>query len=146
MMFLALTPSRHPFRSRCHPTVWLLVAVLLLGVAGPAAAGDDPKPQKKKKQPLAEQFLVFGTVFDDRGFLFPGARIRIRREGEKKVRGEATSDRRGEFGIRVPTGEEYELEVEAKGFKKETRKIDARNGQRHDLVFRLEPAPKGGKK
>ena len=145
MTLLPLTSSRHPFRPVSHPTVWLLVAVLLLGVAAPAAAGDDPKP-KQKKQPLAEQFLVFGTVFDDRGFLFPGARIRIRRAGEKKIRGEAWSDRRGEFGIRVPTGAEYEVELTAKGFQTESRKVDARDSRREDIVFRLTPASKGEKK
>ena len=121
------------------------MAALLASVVAPAAAGDDPQPQKKKEPP-AKQFLVFGTVFDERGLAFPGAEIRIRRAGEKKARWQARSDSRGEFGIRLPLHAEYELELAAKGFESESRKIDARTGQREDLVFRLKPAPKGDKK
>ena len=131
---------RHPFSLASHPIVWLLLVALLAG-----AALADEKPAKKK-QPLAEQFLVFGTVFDERGFVFQGAEIRMRRASEKKVRWRAYSDRRGEFGIRVPTGEEYELAVVSKGYAEEQRKIDARNGSRQDLVLHLQPAPKGKKK
>lgn len=144
MSFHTLRGSRHPFPAPSHLIVWLVVA-LLLGVGCAAASGAPQKPQKKK-QPLAEQFLVFGTVFDARGFAFSGAEIRIRRAAEKKVRWRAWSDRRGEFGIRIPTGEEYELVATAKGFNPETRKIDARAGQREDLFFKLQPAPKEGKK
>ncbi len=146
MRFHSFRDPRHPFPSPAHLTVWLLVTALLVGWVSAAASGiPDDKP-KKKKQPIAEQFLVFGTVFDARGFAYHGAEIRIRRAGEKKVAGEATSDSRGEFGIRVPTGAEYDLSVQAKGFHPETRKIDARARQREDLVIRLQPAVKGEKK
>src|SRR5574341_647672 len=112
MSVFAFPETLHPFFRARHLTGWLLVAALLAGTAG---AGE---PQRKK-QPLAEQFLAFGTVFDERGFVFPGAEIRVRRSGEKKVRWRAFSDRRGEFGIRFPTGEEYELAVVAKGYAEE---------------------------
>jgi len=119
--------------------VWIVAAALLAGVASaPQAAAD----QKKKKQPLAEQFLIFGTVFEESGRLLPGAELRVRRAGEKKVRWRARSDRRGEFGIRVPTGEKYELTVEAKGFEEQEHKIDAKNGTRVDLVLRMKPEKK----
>jgi hypothetical protein len=62
----------------------------------------------------------------------------VRREDEKKFRWEATSDRRGELGIRVPQGADYELTVEARGFKSETHKVDARDGNREDLTFQME--------
>lgn len=141
MSVLAFPETLHPFFRARHLTGWLLVAALLAGTAsGFPSYGTGAGEPQKKKQPLAEQFLAFGTVFDERGFVFQGAEIRVRRAGEKKVRWRAYSDRRGEFGIRFPTGEEYELAVVAKGYAEESRKIDARTGQREDLVFRLRPA------
>jgi hypothetical protein len=68
----------------------------------------------------------------------------VRRADEQKFRWEAISDRRGELGIRVKQGAEYELMIEARGFKPQTRKIDARGGNREDLTFQLEPQA-GGK-
>ena len=122
----------------------LLLATLLAGMsAGPASAGEKCG---KKKQRLAEQFLIFGTVFDERGYIVEGAEIRVRCAGEKKTRWKVWSDRRGEFAQRVPTGSEYELTVVAKGFAEQARKIDAREGNREDLVVRLDPAPKEKRK
>jgi hypothetical protein len=88
--------------------------------------------------------VIFATVFTDRGFALPGARVRVRREDEKKFRWEAMSDRQGELGIRVPQGAEYQLTVEARGFKEQTRKVDARDGNREDLTLQMEPVA-GGK-
>jgi hypothetical protein len=48
------------------------------------------------------------------------------------------SDLRGELGIRVKQGAEYEVTIEARGFKPETRKVDAREGNREDLTLQLE--------
>ena len=56
------------------------------------------------------------------------------------------SDHNGEFGIRVPPGAQYEMIVEAKGFKPETRKIDARDDVRADLTIRMEPLSGAGGK
>ena len=63
---------------------------------------------------------------------------------EQKFRWEAMSDRRGELGIRVKQGAEYELTIEARGFKPQTRKIDAREGNREDLTLQMEQLA-GGK-
>ncbi len=92
----------------------------------------------------AHDFVIFATVFTDRGFALPGARVRVRREDEKKFRWEAVSDRRGELGIRVKQGAEYELTIEARGFKSQARKIDARDGNREDLTLQMEQLA-GGK-
>jgi len=94
---------------------------------------------------LAKQFLIFGTVFEERGFALSGAEIAVRRAGKKKTRWRQYSDARGEFAVRVPPGAEYELTVKAKGYAEQTRKVDARKGAREDAVFRMQPAP-GGKK
>ena len=89
-------------------------------------------------------FLIFATVFTDHGFALPGARVHVRRADEKKAKWEATSDRQGEFAVRVPEGAEYEMTVEANGFKPEVRKIDARKDTRTDFTIRMDKAS-GGK-
>jgi hypothetical protein len=48
------------------------------------------------------------------------------------------SDHQGEVAFRVPPGAEYELVIEARGFKTETRKIDAREDNQADLTIRMQ--------
>ena len=154
-------PARalHPFLRLRHPNLWMCiyserfrflllpVAVLVLGLGSAlvAPAGAAAGPQQKRPRPC-QQFLIFGTVFQESGLLLPGAELQVRRAGEKKVRWRQVSDRRGEFGICVPTGAEYELTVKAEGFEVQTMKIDARVGNREDLTIRMKPAEKGKKK
>jgi hypothetical protein len=83
-------------------------------------------------------FVIFATVFTDRGFALPGARVRVRRSEEKKYRWETMSDHQGELAFRVPQNAEYEMTIEARGFKTQTRKIDAREDNRADLAIRME--------
>lgn len=114
--------------------VWLVGATLLSApIGGAQNAGSH-----------AHDFLIFATVFTEQGFALPGARVRVRRADEKKPKWEATSDRRGEFAVRVPEGAEYEMTVEASGFKPEIREIDAREDNRMDLTIRMGKAS-GGK-
>ena len=121
------------------------VAALLLCLAGlaagwtPAAAGDGQK--KSKSEEFQSQFLVFGTVFSEQGAILQGAEIEVRWAGERKVRWRERADRRGEFGVRVPMGAEYEMTITAKGFVAQVRKVDARTGNREDVVFRMAPFP-----
>src|SRR5712692_1053022 len=127
------------------PTATLFFALLALAAssawAGPGAATLTlVEAEQGKKGSPADDFLMFGTVFTERGFALPGAEVRVRRANEKKLRGEARSDSRGEFAVRVPRGAEYEMIVSAKGYREESRKVDARTGNREDLVFLLEPA------
>jgi hypothetical protein len=122
--------------------LFLILSTLLMisgVIATPARAAGQNQPSQH-----ANDFLIFVSVFTQQGFSLPGAKVRVRRADEKKFRWEAMSDRRGELGVRVKQGAEYELTIEAPGFKPETRKIDAREGNREDLTFQLEPLP-GGK-
>jgi len=121
------------------------ILLLASGIAGLSGAAAQEKSKRKGPSP-AEQFLIFGTVFDERGFALPGAEIAVRRTGEKKPRWRQQSDARGEFAVRVPLGGEYELAVKAKGYAEQTRNVDARTGTREDTVFRLQPAPRGKKR
>ncbi len=127
--------------------MWFRLAVLTLSVVAvlvPPLAGVPDEPQRRPRP--CQQFLIFGTVFEESGFLLPGAEIQVRRAEEKKVRWRQNSDRRGEFGVCVPPGAEYELTVKAKGFEEQSRKIDARTGNREDLIVRMKPLPQGKKK
>ena len=142
--FHSRPPSLHPFSRATHPIPMTrtrtLPAILILGLALAGAAPSlAAAPQKKKgKVP----FIVFATVFTEQGLAFPGAEARVRRAGEKKFRWEEISDRRGEFAMRVPMGEEYELSVTAKGYEPITEKVDARQSSRVDLTLHLVPASK----
>jgi hypothetical protein len=114
-----ISPRSHtfPFRPlQAHARVasrvaaWLCVSAML-GVGGSAAASAEDKHEK----PYA---LIFGTVWgpDDRPVY--GVKIKIRREGEKKVRWEQYSNRNGEFAQRVPAGtQDYVIWADLKGLK-----------------------------
>jgi hypothetical protein len=88
----------------------------------------------------AHDFLIFATVFTDQGLALYGVHTRLRRLEEKKFRREATSDHQGELAYRVPKGAQYEMTIEARGFKTQTRKIDATQDLRADLTIRMEPS------
>ncbi len=115
---------------------------LLLLLAFPAGFGQ--AAGQKQTHSHADDFLIFATIFEARGFALPGAKVRVRRADEKKFRWEAISDRRGELGIRVKQGAEYEVTIEARGFQPQTRRVDAREGKQDELTVRLEPVA-GGK-
>jgi hypothetical protein len=83
----------------------------MLGLGRSAATAADNKHEK----PYA---LIFGTVWgpDDRPVY--GVKVKIRREGEKKVRWEQYSNRNGEFAQRVPAGtQDYVISADLKGLK-----------------------------
>ncbi len=111
----------------------------------PAPATSTKKPAKKKYS-HADDFLIRGTVFNDKALSAPGVQLLIRRAGDKKFRWESYTNSRGEFAVRVPQGSAYEMVVRAKGFTEQTRTIDAKSGgNEQGIAFRLEPAL-GGKK
>jgi len=116
-----------------------LLFVTTLGAVPVTSAGDE-----KQSDSHAHDFVIFATVFTEQGFTLPGAKVRVRRTDESKFRWEVISDRRGELGVRVKQGAEYELTIEAHGFKPQTRRIDAREGNREDLTFQMQPFA-GGK-
>jgi hypothetical protein len=129
-----------------------LALAAAFGRAQDPAAPASPSPRApisqsgKRKYSHATDFLIRGTVFNDKALSAPGVQLRIRRTGEKKFRWESYTNSRGEFAVRVPQGAEYEMVVHAKGFAEQTRAIDAKNGGSQDgLVFRMQPAAGEGK-
>jgi len=108
--------------------------------APPAPATAPSKPGKTKYS-HKNDFLIRGTVFNEKALSAPGVQLRIRRAGEKKFRWESYTNSRGEFAVRVPQGSDYEMVVHAKGLAEQTRSIDAKNGGNEErLVFRMELA------
>lgn len=102
------------------------------------------KPQKQKYS-HANDFLIIGTIFDPKGYAFPGVELRIRRSNEKKYRWDSYTNSRGEFALRVPQGSDYEMVIHAKGFADQTRALDAKTGvSEARIVFHMEPT--GGEK
>jgi hypothetical protein len=111
-------------------------------------ATPQPPPPEKPQNPKyshANDFLIIGTIFDPKGYAFPGVELRIRRSNEKKYRWDSYSNSRGEFAVRVPQGSVYEMVIRAKGFVDQTRALDAKTGvSEARIVFHMEPA--GGEK
>jgi carboxypeptidase family protein len=116
-----------------------IVFIGLIWLAG-AACGFEPAARAQDASGSRPRvFVIFATVFNEQGFAFPGARARVRRSDQKKFRWEGMSDHQGEVAFRVPPGAEYELVIEARGFKTETRKIDAQQDNQADLTIRMQP-------
>jgi hypothetical protein len=132
---------RHPYTPFGHRTFVRRMIVLfgMICLAGATLAIEPADSAQNSSGSHAHDFVIFATVFNDHGFAFWGARARVRRTEEKKFRWEATSDHQGELAFRVPPGAEYELTIEARGFKTQTRKIDSRQGNRTELTIRMEP-------
>jgi hypothetical protein len=118
--------------------------------SNPQAPPPNPNPglyssSSKKKNSHANDFLLLGTVFTQTGYAFPNVHLRLRRSSEKKYRWETYTNSRGEFAVRVPQGQEYEMVVQAKGFADQSRTIDARSGISQDTVtLQMQPLA-GGK-
>jgi len=113
--------------------------------APPSAQPPAPDRAQKQKYSHANDFLIIGTVFDPKGYAFPGVQLRIRRSNEKKYRWDSYTNSRGEFAVRVPQGADYEMVIRAKGFADQTRAVDAKTGvSEARIVFHMESA--GGEK
>ena len=139
-------------RKRC---VIILAAILLsppvpliAGQDAATSAGTQPAPSdsssaRKSKHSHADDLLIRGTVFNERGLALQGVKLRIRRSDQKKTRWETYTNSRGEFAVRVPKGPDYEIAAESKGFAKQSQAI---NGQSEEsVVLHMQPVS-GGKK
>ena len=110
--------------------------------ASPAPAQDSSSKEKpsKKKYSHASDFLIRGTIFNEKALSFPNVELRLRKEGEKKYKWETYTNSRGEFAVRVPEGSNYEILVRVKGFADQTRTVEAKGGGNDEtLVFRMQP-------
>ena len=129
-------PSQQPGSSSSAPS------------SAPASSSSNSSSSSSsgKRGKHANDFLVIGTIFTDKAYALPGARIRVRRTGEKKFRWDTYTNSRGEFAFRVPQGDEYEIVIIAKGFADQNQTVSTKSGISEDtVVYRMQPAS-GGKK
>lgn len=134
---------------------FVCVGLLLLSSGEALAATQQPAPASsstpeqdsssttgkpdKKKYSHTDDFLIRGTVFNEKALSFPGVELRFRQEGKKKYKWETYTNSRGEFAVRVPQGSNYEILVHAKGFADQTRTIEAKGGGSEEaVVFRMQ--------
>jgi hypothetical protein len=139
-------------RKRCVivlATILITTPLSLLGEQDAAtSAGTQPAPSessssRKSKHTHADDLVIRGTVFNERGLAMQGVKLRIRRSDQKKSRWETYTNSRGEFAVRVPKGPDYEIAAESKGFAKQSQAI---NGQSEEnVVLHMQPVS-GGKK
>jgi hypothetical protein len=139
-------------RKRCV----IILATLLITTRPPVIAGQDaatsaatPRAPSesssagKSKHHRADDLVIRGTVFNERGLAMQRVKLRIRRSDQKKARWETYTNSRGEFAVRVPKGPDYEIAAESKGFAKQSQAI---NGQSEEnVVLHMQPVS-GGKK
>jgi len=106
----------------------------------PAPTESATPPAGKNKHHL-DEFLIRGTVFNDKALSLPGAQLHITRTGDKKHHWDTYTNSRGEFAIRVPPGSDYQVLVQSKGFADAAQQVDAKNGlSEQDMVFRMDLA------
>ena len=114
-------------------------------VPGDASTPAQDSPSKtgspgKKNYSHADDFLIRGTVFNEKALSFPGVELRVRKEGQKKYKWETYTNSRGEFAVRVPQGATYEVLVHVKGFADQAQRIEATGrGNEEAVVFRMRP-------
>ena len=111
---------------------------------GTALPGDE-KDESKKDQPFA---LLKGSCFDQRGFSLPGVAIQVRlppeEDGKKKgKRWRMQSDRRGEFAIRLPAGEQtVVVTASKKGYRKTEESVQFYADELQHIVIQMKPVAK----
>ncbi len=139
-------------RKRCVIILATILSIawlpLFAGQDAATPAGTQPAPSdswsaRKSKHSHADDLVIRGTVFNERGLALPGVKLRIHRSDQKKSRWETYSNSRGEFAVRVPKGPDYEIAAESKGFARQSQPI---NGQSEEyIVLHMQPVS-GGKK
>ena len=119
----------------------LAALALVLWLTIPAAR--QAQASGKKKPKVAAEAILFGSVFQENGFLLRGARVVVWNAEQPKERKEALTDMQGEFAVRVPAGKaRYTVEVSAKGFAAGQKTVEIEADERVDLSFQLAPAGK----
>ena len=142
--------------NRLRKLHFVCVGLLLLSPAAAFEATQQPAPASSsapaqdsssktskpgnKKYSHADDFLILGTVFNEKALAFPGVELRLRKEGQKRYKWQTYTNSRGEFAVRVPQGANYEVLAHIKGFADQTRTIQATGGGNEEtVVFRLQP-------
>ena len=124
----------------CAAVVWAAL-ILLAGAPGTTLLGEE-RDESKKDPPFA---LLKGSCFDQRGFSLPGVAIRVTlppgENGKKKEkRWRMQSDRRGEFAVRLPAGEQtVVVTASKKGYRKTEVSVQFYADELQPIVVRMKP-------
>ena len=133
--------AAHLARLIRHHSLWATVLFVCMASATLLAVHATTLPAQKKPSP--NDGILYVTVFTEKGARFPDVAYTAHPAGKTKPRWEGYSDMRGEFAVRVSVQGEYEIEVKAKGYDPQTRKVTSEVGDKTDVVFNLVPkAPK----
>ena len=136
MMKKVMTNKRRFARSGRRRLAFVLLLLVVLCGTGFA----------KKKRAATAHALVAGTVFHASGRSLRGAKVTVFNEDRPKKKLRGVTDTRGEFAIRVPSGEaRYVVQAAAKGFEPAEKKVQTQGMEKVSVNFMLSPKV-GGKK
>lgn len=139
------------------------VAIAWALLAGVSASAQTPAPpaQASPAQPAAQPapksadanrkyavagYVITGTVFTENALAFPGIVVRVRLSSEKKYRWQGYTNSRGEFAIRVPVDQKFEVLIHEKKYKDVVLDVSSHPGElAQPISVRMEPTkpPKG---
>ena len=114
------------------------LAALIPVSPAPALSKDEPK-----EAPLFA--LLKGSCFDQRGFSLPGVAVQVTlpagENGKKKEkRWRMQSDRRGEFAVRLPAGEQtVVVTASKKGYLKAEKSLQFYGDELQHIVIQMKP-------
>jgi hypothetical protein len=130
-------------RSRHHTFLSVVVFVCFAGAAVFAchanALGNPASVLAAQKRPSPDDGILYVTVFTETGMRLPDASYTAHPFGKTKPHWEGYSDVRGEFAVRVSLQGDYEIEVKAKGYDPQIKKVASEVGDKTDVVFNLVP-------
>jgi hypothetical protein len=130
-------------QSRHHTLLSVVLLVCFVCVAAFAchtnALGISASASAAQKKPSPDDGILYVTVFTEKGARLPDASYTAHPFGKTKPHWEGFSDVRGEFALRVSLQGDYEIEVKAKGYNPQTRKVTSEVGDKTDVVFNLVP-------
>lgn len=118
----------------------ILLAASILFVQSPK--GVFPGDKRKQVQSFA---LLKGSCFDPRGLSLPGVAILVTLPPKetKKKKGKQwrmVSDRRGEFAVRLPSGERtFVITAKKNGFEPSEKSVQFHYDEQKHVVIRMRP-------
>ena len=122
-----------------------LAALIFFAWAPGTALFGDEKDESEQEPPFA---LLKGSCFDQRGFSLPGVAIQVTlppgENGKKKEkRWRMQSDRRGEFAVRLPAGEQtVTVTASRKGYRKTEKSVQFYADELQHVVIQMKPVAK----
>lgn len=121
--------------------VVLAALIIVVRTSGTALPGEQ-KNEPRKDQPFA---LLKGSCFDQRGFSLSGVAIQVTlppgENGKKREkRWRMQSDRRGEFAVRLPAGEQtVTVTASKKGYRKAEKSVQFYADELQHIVIQMKP-------